>query len=98
MRKSVVLLPCLTALAACTPESPFGFRLPDGDPAADAVNNEPPANSTATTAPNPAHCERLDMSPPQFAPAAPATRGGRRYTTSNSLRSRATVNVVSRRR
>jgi hypothetical protein len=24
----------LAALAACSPESPFGFRLPDGDPAA----------------------------------------------------------------
>jgi len=34
VRKSIALLPCLTALAACTPESPFGFRLPDGDPAA----------------------------------------------------------------
>jgi L-cysteine S-thiosulfotransferase len=34
MRRSIALLPCLTALAACTPESPFGFRLPDGDAAA----------------------------------------------------------------
>ena len=34
MRKSIALLPCLTALAACSPESPFGFHLPDGDPAA----------------------------------------------------------------
>jgi sulfur-oxidizing protein SoxX len=34
MRKSIALLSCLTALAACTPESPFGFRLPDGDAAA----------------------------------------------------------------
>lgn len=31
MRKSIALLLCLTALAACTPKSPFGFRLPDGD-------------------------------------------------------------------
>ena len=34
MRKTVALLPCLTAIVACSPESPFGFRLPDGDPAA----------------------------------------------------------------
>ena len=31
MRKCIALLPCLAAIAACTPESPFGFRLPDGD-------------------------------------------------------------------
>lgn len=30
MRKSIVLL-SLAALAACSAESPFGFRLPDGD-------------------------------------------------------------------
>ena len=34
MWKSIALLLCLTPLAACSPESPFGFRLPDGDPAA----------------------------------------------------------------
>lgn len=34
MRKLITLLACLTALAACTAESPFGFRLPDGDAAA----------------------------------------------------------------
>ena len=34
MHKTIALLPWLAALAACTPESPFGFRLPDGDPAA----------------------------------------------------------------
>jgi sulfur-oxidizing protein SoxX len=34
MRKSSTLLPCLAALAACSPESPLGFRLPDGDAAA----------------------------------------------------------------
>ena len=31
MRKSVALLAWLPALAACTAESSFGFRLPDGD-------------------------------------------------------------------
>ena len=31
MRKFVALLPLVAALAACSPESPFGFRLPDGD-------------------------------------------------------------------
>jgi hypothetical protein len=31
MRKFIALLPCLAALAACAPESSFGFRLPDGD-------------------------------------------------------------------
>jgi len=31
MRKCIALLSCLTALAACTPQSPFGFHLPDGD-------------------------------------------------------------------
>lgn len=34
MRRSIALFPCLATLAACSPESPFGFRLPDGDPAA----------------------------------------------------------------
>ena len=34
MGKSIAVLLCLTALAACTPESPYGFRLPDGDAAA----------------------------------------------------------------
>ena len=34
MRKSIALLPCLIALVACSPESSFGFRLPDGDAAA----------------------------------------------------------------
>jgi hypothetical protein len=34
MWKSIALLSCLAALAACSPESPFGFRLPDGDAAA----------------------------------------------------------------
>jgi sulfur-oxidizing protein SoxX len=34
MRKSIAFLPCLVALAACGPESPSGFRLPDGDAAA----------------------------------------------------------------
>lgn len=34
MRKVIALLPCLAALAACGPESSFGFRLPDGDAAA----------------------------------------------------------------
>jgi sulfur-oxidizing protein SoxX len=34
MRKFVAFLPCLVALAACSPESPLGFRLPDGDAAA----------------------------------------------------------------
>lgn len=34
MRNSIAVLPCLAALAACSPESPFGFRLPDGDPSA----------------------------------------------------------------
>jgi hypothetical protein len=31
MLKSIAFLPCLAALAACTPESSFGFRLPNGD-------------------------------------------------------------------
>jgi sulfur-oxidizing protein SoxX len=34
MRKSIVFLLCLAGLAACSPESPFGFRLPNGDAAA----------------------------------------------------------------
>jgi sulfur-oxidizing protein SoxX len=34
MRRYCALLPLLAALAACSPESPFGFRLPDGDPIA----------------------------------------------------------------
>jgi hypothetical protein len=34
MRKVIALLPCLAAVAACGPASPFGFRLPDGDAAA----------------------------------------------------------------
>ena len=34
MRRSIALLPCLATLAACGPESPFGFHLPAGDPAA----------------------------------------------------------------
>ena len=35
MRKTAALLPCVVAaLAACSQESPYGFRLPDGDPAA----------------------------------------------------------------
>jgi hypothetical protein len=34
MRKSIALLFLVSALAACSPESPFGFRLPDGDAAA----------------------------------------------------------------
>jgi sulfur-oxidizing protein SoxX len=34
MRMLIGLLPCLAALAACSPESPYGFRLPDGDAAA----------------------------------------------------------------
>ena len=34
MRKTIALLPCVAAVAACGPESPFGFRLPDGDAAA----------------------------------------------------------------
>jgi hypothetical protein len=34
MRKAIALLPCLAAVAACGPASPFGFRLPDGDAAA----------------------------------------------------------------
>jgi hypothetical protein len=34
MRKSIALLPWLAMLAACSQESSFGFRLPDGDPAA----------------------------------------------------------------
>jgi sulfur-oxidizing protein SoxX len=34
MRKSIVLMPYLAALAACSPDSPLGFRLPDGDAAA----------------------------------------------------------------
>jgi hypothetical protein len=31
MHKTVALVPCLALLAACTQESSFGFRLPDGD-------------------------------------------------------------------
>jgi sulfur-oxidizing protein SoxX len=31
MWKPIGLFSCLLALAACSPESPFGFRLPDGD-------------------------------------------------------------------
>jgi sulfur-oxidizing protein SoxX len=31
MRKCIAFLPCLVSLAACSPESPLGFRLPDGD-------------------------------------------------------------------
>jgi mono/diheme cytochrome c family protein len=34
MRKVLGLLPFVAALAACSPESPFGFRLPEGDAAA----------------------------------------------------------------
>ena len=34
MRKTIAALPCLAAIAACSPESSFGFRLPDGEPAA----------------------------------------------------------------
>jgi sulfur-oxidizing protein SoxX len=34
MRKTIAALPCLVAIAACSPESSFGFRLPAGDPAA----------------------------------------------------------------
>jgi len=34
MWKRIALFSCLAALAACSPESPFGFRLPDGDAAA----------------------------------------------------------------
>jgi hypothetical protein len=34
MRKTIGLLTCLASVAACSPESPFGFRLPDGDVAA----------------------------------------------------------------
>jgi hypothetical protein len=33
MWKLIRLLGLTAALAACSPESPFGFRLPDGDPA-----------------------------------------------------------------
>jgi len=33
MRKPFAFLPCLAALCACSAESPFGFRLPDGDAA-----------------------------------------------------------------
>jgi sulfur-oxidizing protein SoxX len=34
MRGFGALLPLMAALAACSPESPLGFRLPDGDPVA----------------------------------------------------------------
>ena len=34
MHKAIALFSCVAALGACTPESPFGFRLPDGDAAA----------------------------------------------------------------
>ena len=34
MQKLIGLVLCAAALAACSPESPFGFRLPDGDAAA----------------------------------------------------------------
>jgi L-cysteine S-thiosulfotransferase len=34
MWKILALLPCLAALAACSAKSPFGFSLPDGNPAA----------------------------------------------------------------
>ena len=34
MRKAIAVLPSLVAISACSPESSFGFRLPDGDPAA----------------------------------------------------------------
>ncbi len=34
MWRVVALLLCLAALTACSPESPFGFRLPNGDAAA----------------------------------------------------------------
>jgi hypothetical protein len=34
MRKLIGLLSCMVALTACSPESPFGFRLPNGDAAA----------------------------------------------------------------
>jgi hypothetical protein len=34
MRRTIAALPALLAIAACSPESSFGFRLPDGDPAA----------------------------------------------------------------
>jgi hypothetical protein len=34
MRKTFGLLSVLAALAGCSPESPYGFRLPDGDAAA----------------------------------------------------------------
>jgi hypothetical protein len=34
MKKILALVPSLAALAGCSPESPFGFRLPDGNPAA----------------------------------------------------------------
>jgi hypothetical protein len=34
MRTLIAALPCLLAVAACSPESSYGFRLPDGDPAA----------------------------------------------------------------
>jgi sulfur-oxidizing protein SoxX len=34
MRRSIAFLLCLAGLAACGPESPLGFRLPDGDAAA----------------------------------------------------------------
>jgi len=32
--RTITLLLLAAALAACSPESPFGFRLPDGDPVA----------------------------------------------------------------
>jgi sulfur-oxidizing protein SoxX len=31
VRRCIAFLPCLVGLAACSPESPLGFRLPDGD-------------------------------------------------------------------
>jgi L-cysteine S-thiosulfotransferase len=34
MQKAIAALFLVAALAGCSPESPFGFRLPDGDPAA----------------------------------------------------------------
>lgn len=34
MQKTIALLLCGAALAGCTPKSPVGFRLPDGDPVA----------------------------------------------------------------
>lgn len=34
MQKTIALFLCLAALVGCTPQSSFGFRLPDGDAAA----------------------------------------------------------------